>query len=129
MDKALKAKETALQQHYQEQQNILKEELLNEKLTQDEYQQELYKAEATYLLSRKALLEKYGKDTSQIQGQIYDKMIAEADRLYQATQAVNKNTQSDILAQQEGDYQEQVQDIKRLIWRGISRLKLTIRSG
>lgn len=118
MDKALKAKETALQQHYQEQQNILKEELLNEKLTQDEYQQELYKAEATYLLSRKALLEKYGKDTSQIQGQIYDKMIAEADRLYQATQAVNKNTQSDILAQQEGDYQEQVQDIKRAYLEG-----------
>lgn len=118
MDKALKAKETALQQHYQEQQNILKEELLNEKLTQDKYQQELYKAEATYLLSRKALLEKYGKDTSQIQGQIYDKMIAEADRLYQATQAVNKNTQSDILAQQEGDYQEQVQDIKRAYLEG-----------
>lgn len=117
-EKELKAKETALQQHYQEQQNILKEGLLNEKLTQDKYQQELYKAEATYLFSRKALLEKYGKDTSQIQGQIYDKMIAEANRLYQSTQAVNKNTQSDILAQQEGDYQEQVQDIKRAYLEG-----------
>lgn len=118
LEKELKAKETALQQHYQEQQNILKEGLLNEKLTQDEYQQELYKAEATYLLSRKALLEKYGKDTSQIQGQIYDKMIAEANRLYQSTQAVNKNTQSDILAQQEGEYQEQVRDIKRAYLEG-----------
>lgn len=117
-EKELKAKETALQQHYQEQQNILKEGLLNEKLTQDEYQQELYKAEAIYLLNRKALLEKYGKDTSQIQGQIYDKMIAEANRLYQSTQMVNKNTQSDILAQQEGDYQEQVQDIKRAYLEG-----------
>lgn len=117
-EKELKAKETALQQHYQEQQNILKEGLLNEKLTQDEYQQELYKAEAIYLLNRKALLEEYGKDTSQIQGQIYDKMIAEANRLYQATQVVNKNTQSDILAQQEGDYQEQVQDIKRAYLEG-----------
>lgn len=117
-DKELKAKEAALQQHYQEQQNILKEGFLNEKLTQDKYQQKLYKAEATYLFSRKALLEKYGKDTSQIQGQIYDKMIAEADRLYQSTQAVNKNTQSDILAQQEGDYQEQVQDIKRAYLEG-----------
>lgn len=118
LEKELKAKETALQQHHQEQQNILKEGLLNEKLTQDEYQQELYKAEAIYLLSRKALLEEYGKDTSQIQGQIYDKMIAEASRLYQSTQAVNKNTQSDILAQQEGDYQEQVQDIKRAYLEG-----------
>ncbi|WP_182416551.1 phage tail tape measure protein [Bacteroides intestinalis] len=118
LEKELKAKETVLQQHYQEQQNILKEKFLNEKLTQDEYQQELYKAEATYLLSRKALLEKYGKDTSQIQGQIYDKMIAEANRLYQSTQMVNKNTQSDILAQQEGDYQEQVQDIKRAYLEG-----------
>lgn len=118
LEKELKAKEIALQQHYQEQQNILKEGLLNEKLTQDEYQQELYKAEAIYLLNRKALLEEYGKDTSQIQGQIYDKMIAEANRLYQATQVVNKNTQSDILAQQEGDYQEQVQDIKRAYLEG-----------
>lgn len=117
-EKELKAKETALQQQHQEQQNILKEGLLNEKLTQDKYQQELYKAEATYLFSRKALLEKYGKDTSQIQGQIYDKMIAEANRLYQSTQMVNKNTQSDILAQQEGDYQEQVQDIKRAYLEG-----------
>lgn len=118
VDKALKVKEVALQQHYQEQQNILKEELLNEKLTQDDYQQELYKAEATYLLSRKALLEKYGQDTSQIQGQIYDKMIAEADRLYQSTQVVSKNTQNDILAQQEGEYQEQVQEIKRAYLEG-----------
>ena len=118
VDKALKVKEVALQQHYQEQQNILKEELLNEKLTQDDYQQELYKAEATYLLSRKALLEKYGQDTSQIQGQIYDKMIAEANRLYQSTQVVSKNTQNDILAQQEGEYQEQVQDIKRAYLEG-----------
>lgn len=117
-DKELKAKEAALQQHYQEQQNILKEGLLNEKLTQDKYQQKLYETEATYLFRRKALLEEYGKDTSQIQGQIYDKMIAEANRLYQSTQVVNKNTQSDILAQQEGDYQEQVQDIKRAYLEG-----------
>lgn len=112
LKKELKAQETALQQHYQEQQNILKAGLLNEALTQDEYQQELYKAEAAYLLSKKALLEKYGQDTSQIQGQIYDKMIAEANRLHQATQTVNKTTQSDILALQEEDYRQQVQDIK-----------------
>ena len=44
--------------------------------------QEQYKAEMAYLWSRKALLVEYGKDSSEIQGQIYDKMIAEACLLY-----------------------------------------------
>lgn len=113
LKKELKAKETALQQHYQEQQNILKEGLLNETLKQDEYQQELYKAEATYLLSRKALLEKYGQDTSQIQGQIYDKMIAEANRLASAKKQTEAEEKTAYFSTLESKYQADLQSLKR----------------
>lgn len=112
-NKVLKAEEVALQQHYQEQQNILKEKLLNEKSTQDEYQEELYKAESAYLLSRKALLEKYGQDTSQIQGQIYDKMIAEANRLTNARKATEAQEKSSSFSALESTYQEDQRQIKQ----------------
>lgn len=113
LEKELKARENLLKQEYQNRLNIIKEELLNENLTQEGYRQEQYKAESGYLLSRKALLEKYGKDASDIQGQIYDKMIAEANRLYQAAQAADKNSQADNLAVQEEDHQQRVRDIKK----------------
>lgn len=113
LEKELKARENLLKQEYQNRLNIIKEELLNENLTQEGYHQEQYKAESNYLLSRKALLEKYGKDVSDIQGQIYDKMIAEANRLYQAAQAADKNSQADNLAVQEEDHQQRVRDIKK----------------
>ena len=118
LDKELKAKEETLRQQYQSRLNIIKEELLNEKLTQDGYQQQLYDAESKYLLSRKALLEKYGKDSSDIQGQIYDKMIAEANRLYQAAQTASQNTQTNNLAVQEEDYQQQVRETKEAYLNG-----------
>lgn len=87
-DDELKELETRLQQEYQARQNAAKQQLLlqmqngaEEKATQDAYNAELYQAEMEYLLKRKDLLLSAGKDTSEIQGQIYDKMIAEANRL------------------------------------------------
>lgn len=74
----------------QEERNLLKQKLLDEKITKEKHQQELYKIEVSYLLKHKALLESYGKDASDIQGQIYDKMIAEADRLTQAAKDAGK---------------------------------------
>ena len=44
----------------------------------------MYNEEMGYLAARRDLLEKNGEDTSQIQGQIYDKLIAEANRAYEA---------------------------------------------
>lgn len=107
LEKELKNRETKLKEGYNAEINLLKEKLLNEGMTQQEYQQEQYKAEMAYLLNRKALLEKYGKDSSEIQGQIYDKMIAEADRLTEASKAADKNAQSDNLATIDEEYQSQ----------------------
>jgi hypothetical protein len=58
-------------------------------------------------------LESYGKDASDIQGQIYDKMIAEADRLTQAAKDAGKNSQSDNLAIIDEEFQAQRAALKQ----------------
>ena len=105
--------EAALKSRYQNELNLLKEKYLNQRLTEDQYNKALYDAEVKYLASRKLLLEQFGKDSSEIQGQIYDKMISEASRLYEETQKVDKSWKSDLLASLEADYQKQVSDIKQ----------------
>lgn len=105
--------EAALKSRYQDELNLLKEKYLNQQLTEEQYNKELYTAEVKYLASRKLLLEQYGQDSSEIQGQIYDKMIAEANRLYEETKKVDENWQSDMLASLEVDYQKQVSDTKQ----------------
>lgn len=112
LDKELKARETA----YREELNLLKEKLLNEGMTEESYRDAQYKAEMDYLLKRKALLEGYGKDASSVQGQIYDKMIAEANRLTaekmkteaEAKQAAEKDKQSSFSALDESYKADQI---------------------
>lgn len=113
LDKELSMREEKLRQEMQVEQNLLKEKFLNEDMIQEKYQQELYRAEMSYLLKRKALLEAYGKDVSGIQGQIYDKMIAESDRLAQAAKVADKNAQSDNLAVIDEEYQIQRAALKQ----------------
>ena len=105
--------ENALKQHYQNELNLLKEKYLNEQLTEEQYQNSLYKAEISYFTARKALLQKYGEDTSEIQGQIYDKMISEANRLQQAAKNATDNVSNDLLATLEDEYNQQVSDTRQ----------------
>lgn len=109
LDKELKTREAA----YREELNLLKEKLLNESMTEEAYRDAQYKAEMDYLFKRKALLEYYGKDTSGIQGQIYDKMIAEANRLAQSAKEADKNAQSANLASIDEEYQAQRAALKQ----------------
>lgn len=113
LDKELKAREEKLKEGYNAEIYLLKEKLLNAGMAQQEYQEEQYKAEMAYLWSRKALLVEYGKDSSEIQGQIYDKMIAEADRLTEASKESDKNAQSDNLATIDEEYQLQRTALKQ----------------
>lgn len=113
VDKAIKAREDALKQAMQEERNLWKEEYLNHEHTEEEYNQALYDSEMMFLLKKKALLESYGKDTSAIQGQIYDKMIAEANRLAQVAKNADKKAQSDNLAVIEKEYQIQRAALKQ----------------
>lgn len=112
--KELKARMEKLKEDMQKERNLLKQKLLDdEKMTKEKYQQELYKIEVSYLLKRKALLVKFGKDASDIQGQIYDKMIAEADRLTQAAKDAGKNAQNDNLAVIDEEFQAQRAALKQ----------------
>ena len=102
-----------LQLQYQDRLNTIKMGLLTEKTTQEQYQSELYKAEMNWLLSRKALMEQYGKDTSAIQGQIYDKMIAESNRLYKQAQQMEADNKAAALGMLDEEYAENQAAIKQ----------------
>lgn len=112
-EKAMKAYEESLKRAMQEEQNLWKEALVNKKKTQDEYQKALYDSEIKFLLGKKALLEKYKKDSTEIQGQIYDKMIAEAQRLTDAKKAIDAKEKSASFSTLESSYQQDQQLIKQ----------------
>lgn len=102
-----------LQLQYQDRLNTIKMGLLTEKTIQEQYQSELYKAEMNWLISRKALMEQYGKDTSAIQGQIYDKMIAESNRLYKQAQQIEADNKAAQLGMLDEEYAENQAAIKQ----------------
>lgn len=113
LDKELKAREEKLKQAMQVEQNLWKEEYLNRQHTEDEYNQALQDSEMKFLLERKALLEAYGKDTSDIQGQIYDKMIAEAARIDKAKSEAEGKEKQGAFAALDSSYKSDRQQIKQ----------------
>ena len=66
--------------------------------TEEQYRQEMYQLELDSLFKRQELNEKFGKDTSDLQVQVMDKMLAEADRKYAELQkkAVVKPMQIEV---------------------------------
>lgn len=113
LDKELKAREEKLKQAMQVEQNLWKEEYLNRQHTEDEYNQALRDSEMKFLLERKALLEAYGKDTSDIQGQIYDKMIAEASRIDETKSEAESKKKQGAFAALDSSYKSDRQQIKQ----------------
>lgn len=113
LDKELKAREEKLKQAMLVEQNLWKEEYLNRQHTEDEYNQALQDSEMKFLLERKALLEAYGKDTSDIQGQIYDKMIAEAARIDKAKNEAEGKEKQGAFAAIDSSYKSDRQQIKQ----------------
>lgn len=79
-DDTFKAREEALKKSLTEEQNALKTAHLLGLLSEEEYQDGLYRLQIKYLSLRKQALDDFGKDSSDIEGQLLDAMIAEADR-------------------------------------------------
>lgn len=73
--------------------------------TEEQYQQEMYQLELDSLFKRQKLNERFGKDTSDLQVQVMDKMLAEADRKYAELQkkAVVKPMQIEVEDEVEED--------------------------
>ena len=69
--------------------------------TEEEYQQAMYQLELESLFKRQELNEKFGKDASDLQVQVMDKMLAEADRKYAELQKKSVVKQMDIEVEDE----------------------------
>lgn len=77
---ALKEKLKSIETVYKQQQIILKEALQNKQITQEQYEKLMAEQELSYLEVRKQTLLDFGKDTTDIQLQQLDKLIAETNR-------------------------------------------------
>ena len=105
-----------LEEYYQAELKLL-EKAQNEKLaqikwfhlrgisTEEQYQQEMYQLELDSLFKRQKLNERFGKETSDLQVQVMDKMLAEADRKYAEFQkkAVVKPMKIEVVDEVEED--------------------------
>ena len=114
---------SALEQRYREEQNLLKKSYIDKQLTQQAYEQQMYALESAHLEARKTLMEKYKQDTTEIQGQIYDRTIAEANQRYaeqlaqqkaaqEAAEKAEKEAAKKAEAQRKQDKDEGLQQIK-----------------
>lgn len=116
----LQAEQMQMAIAYEQQKNTIKQAYIDQQLTEEQYQQQLYDAETAYLMARKALLESYGEDASQLQGQLLDRMIDRSNKLYQEAQKAKaeaeKNTaegNKQRLDEQSSQGNERVNDIKK----------------
>lgn len=105
---------------YEQQKNLIKQAYIDQELTEQQYQQRLYDAESAYLMARKTLLESFGEDASQLQGQLLDRMIEQSNRLYQEAEkakadaekaAAESNNQR--LNEQSSQGDERINNIKK----------------
>lgn len=105
---------------YEQQKNLIKQAYIDQELTEQEYQQRLYDAESAYLLARKALLESFGEDTSQLQGQLLDRMIEQSNKLYQEAEKAKADAEkatsesnNQRLNEQSSQGDERINNIKK----------------
>jgi TP901 family phage tail tape measure protein len=75
LDERLNKEKEALEKWFREKQNLYKQQYLQEKADKSMFDAEMYTLEITRLMRLKALENKYGKDISEIEGQLLDKRI------------------------------------------------------
>ena len=75
-----KAETTALERTTTQQQNILKKQLLDGELTQTQYNERSAQLQMESLEKKKAIMEKYGEDTSAIESSILDQQLEAENR-------------------------------------------------
>lgn len=95
----MKAEQATLAKAYEQQKNTIKQAYIDQQMTVEEYNRKMYEAETAYLIARKNLLDQYGEDSSSVQGQILDRMIAQSNKVYQEAQ--RKQAEADALAKQQ----------------------------
>lgn len=82
--------------------NALKESLFTELITQEEYQKGMYDIQVKYLGERHKAMEDFKKDTTSLDSEWLDAMIAESNRLYKEREKFTKERKiQDIPAPEE----------------------------
>lgn len=112
-EKELKHREEKIRQAMQLERNLWKEDYLTKKVTEEEYNQVLYDTEITFLTSKMELLKKHKRDVSEVQGQIYDAMIAEANRLDKAKKETDKKNQNKELKVSDDKFEKNKAKLKQ----------------
>ena len=84
----------AREQAYEDYGNQLKKMLLNQLLTQQEYEEESRLSEKKFLADKIALQQLYGQDSTQTQGQFLDLLLKEADGKYKESKQQLQNSLS-----------------------------------
>lgn len=86
----LKEKEDALKASYSKQLLEIKKSLLDKSITEEEYNRLAYQVEIRHLTAVMEARRQFGADTVDVETQITDKMIAEANRRYKAAEDIQK---------------------------------------
>ncbi len=103
-DEELKKQEELLGQAYINQQNDLKQQLLDKEMTQGDYNARMYILEQAHLLSIRELYRQNGKDLSDIQSQILDKQISYAQQLAGMSK-ISDSVSNSLLADEQKTFQ------------------------
>lgn len=85
----------ALERNHRQALNVLKQAYADGKKTEQEYTQDTYTLQQARLQARLALQQKYGKDTTETEGQIIDATIAEAKRKQDAADKAQQKQKND----------------------------------
>ena len=116
----MKAEQATLAKAYEQQKNTIKQAYIEQQMTEEEYNRKMYEAETAYLMARKNLLDKYGEDSSSVQGQILDRMIAQSNKVYQEAQrkqaeadALAKKQKKEALDNQQSEGSQRISNIKQ----------------
>ena len=109
LDKQYQAELKLLEKAQNEKLAQIKWSHLQRLTTEEEYQQAMYQLELESLFKRQELNEKFGKDASDLQVQVMDKMLAEADRKYAELQ------KKGVVKQMEIEVEDEVEEDNYLI--------------
>lgn len=113
LDKILQKRQAELDKSMREEQNTLKRQRQLGLIEEEEYQSKMYEIQVKFLSLRKELLDEYGKDSSALEGQLLDILIAEADRKNQKMQADKERQLRNEISAEKAAYTKRKIELQR----------------
>lgn len=79
-----------LEEAYKKENNVIKQEYISRKKTQEQMQNSLLQSEMNYLYAKQILQEKFGKSSAETEGQLADKIIEESKKRQKEQEELDK---------------------------------------